>query len=249
MAATMDAAPASSDSLIRRIRTGIGRGADLSIAVVIESARLAMIVAPLAFSLPQSAHANSIETIDYEWVEENASPPPRDGHNGYGPFRVIDPVTAELNGETDAATPAQFRALLAAHPGIKLIRMVECAGTVDDGANLETARLIRKAGIATHVPANGSVRSGGVELFLAGVQRTYDKGAEFGVHSWEDEDGLQARDFGNADPMRADYVRFYQDIGLPADKALAFYAFTNQTPFEQVHYMTEGEIAQFGLAR
>ncbi len=239
----------ASDSNVRRIRTSIGHAADLSIAAMIESLRLAMIVVPLAFLLPQMARAGTVETVTEEWVEEDAAPALSLAIGVFGPFRVVSATTAELNGETNAETPAQFRAMLVAHPGIKLIRMVECAGTIDDGANLETARLIREAGIATHVPANGSIRSGGVELFLAGAHRSYDKGAEFGVHSWEDEDGLQARDYGQDDPMRADYIRFYQDVGLPAEQARAFYAFTNQTPFEQVHYMTEGEIAQFGLAR
>jgi hypothetical protein len=239
-----------SESPFRRVRTRIGRAADLSIGFAIETLRLAIIVAPIAFSVPQLARAGTIETIETEWVEEERAPPaPATGIARFGPFAVIDAETVELNGETDARTPAQFRALLAAYPGIRTIRMVECAGTTDDAANLETAMLIRKAGIATHVPANGSIRSGGVELFLAGVRRSYDKGAEFGVHSWEDEDGLQARDYASGDPIRAEYERFYRTVGMTPEKASAFYAFTNRTPFDQVHYMTDGELAQFGLAQ
>ena len=222
----------------------------MSIAGLIESARIAILVLPILFSLPQMARAATVETVEYEVVED-AEPTQTASLARFGPFAVTNATTAELRSETDSATPAQFRAMLAAYPQIKLILMIECAGTVDDDANLQVARMIRKAGISTHVPARGSVRSGGVELFMAGLQHTHDAGAEFGVHSWADDEGRQARDFAandaTNDPVRADYVRYYQDVGLPADKANAFYTFTNATPFEQIHYMTEGELIRFGL--
>ena len=231
---------------ILHIPLSIRRAADLSIAALVESLRLAILLVPLLFSLPQMARASVVETVEYEEVEE-APPAQAAALARFGPFAVTNASTAELRSETDSATPAQFRAMLAAYPHISLIRMVECAGTVDDDANLQVARMIRKAGISTHVPAGGSVRSGGVELFMAGLHHSHEPGAEFGVHSWQDEEGHQARDFAGNDPIRADYVRYYQDVGLPADKASAFYAFTNATPFEQIHYMTEGELARFGL--
>ena len=238
----------SSKTLVANIHipSSIRRAADLSIAGLIESARIAILVLPILFSLPQMARAATAETVEYEVVED-AEPAQTASIARFGPFAVTNATTAELRSETDSATPNQFRAMLTAYPQIKLIRMIECAGTVDDDANLQVARMIRKAGISTHVPAGGSVRSGGVELFMAGLHHTHDVGAEFGVHSWADDAGHQARDFVTNDPVRADYIRYYQDVGLPADKATAFYAFTNATPFEQIHYMTEGELVRFGL--
>lgn len=226
----------------------IRRAANLSITGLIEGARLAILIVPLIFSLPHMARANTIETVEYEEVEEEAAPPARAASMSvFGPFSVISPTVAELSGETDSATPAQFRAMLAAYPHLGLIKMLECAGTVDDEANLAVARMIRKAGISTHVPAGGSVRSGGVELFLAGVQRTHERGAEFGVHSWEDNEGHQARDVAASDPVNLEYVSYYQSIGLPKATAQAFYAFTNATPADQIHYMTESELARFQI--
>jgi hypothetical protein len=82
--------------------------------------------------------------------------------------------------------------------------MIECPGTEDDRANLRLGRMIHARGISTHVPAGGSVRSGGVELFLAGVSHRADPEAEFAVHSWADEDGLEAKDYpANAPENRA----------------------------------------------
>ncbi len=220
--------------------------ADLSIARVTDSLRIAILVAPILFSLPGIARAETFETTDYEVAEQGPALPAA-ALQRFGPFSVINPATAELNGETDSDTPALFRKMLAAYPGIKRITMIECAGTVDDEANLEVARMIRRAGIDTHVPANGSVRSGGVELFMAGVRRTHDHGAEFGVHSWEDDEGRQARDVPASDPVNREYVAYYQSVGLPAETARAFYAFTNATPFDHIHYMTEMELARFRI--
>ncbi len=231
----------------RRFYTSVARVGEMSMAGLIESLRMAIIVAPLLFAMPGIARAESIETIDYEVVGESGPPHQSVAIAQFGPFAVINPSLAELNGETAEGTPALFRRMLAAFPGIKRINMVECAGTVDDEANLEVARMIRRAGIDTHVPAHGSVRSGGVELFMAGVHRTHDHGAEFGVHSWEDDEGNQAKDVPVNDPVNREYVSYYQSVGLPAETARAFYAFTNATPFDRIHYMTEQELARFRI--
>jgi hypothetical protein len=98
------------------------------------------------------------------------------------------------------------------------------------------------------VPATGSIRSGGVELFLAGVRRRADKGAEIGVHSWSDSDGLQATDYPAGDPVHRPYLSFYADMGMKPDMARAFYDFTNKAaPFDGLHVMTAAEIAAYGL--
>jgi hypothetical protein len=242
----MEQRPLQSGQVQRRIYTSLKRAAHLSIAGVTDSLRIAILVVPILLSLPGIARAEIVETIEYD-VAETGPPPVSAALQRFGPFAVINATTAELNGETDSDTPALFRRMLAAYPGIKRITMIECAGTVDDEANLDVARMIRHAGIDTHVPANGSVRSGGVELFMAGVRRTHDHGAEFGVHSWEDEEGHQAKDVPANDPVNREYVAYYQSVGLPADTARAFYAFTNATPFDHIHYMTEMELVRFRI--
>ena len=74
--------------------------------------------------------------------------------------------------------------------------------------------MIHRAGIATDVPPGGSVRSGAVELFLAGAQRRAAPSAEFAVHSWRDADGLEARDFPASDPVNRAYLDYYREMGL-----------------------------------
>ncbi|MEP7349878.1 MAG: hypothetical protein ABI668_08005 [Sphingorhabdus sp.] len=201
--------------------------------------------------VPSGGHALnnvSVETEIYEWVEQDdssmataASPTLA----SFGPFNIVTPDRAELVGSIESETPAQFRAMLRAFPALRQIDMIDCPGTGDDEANFEIARMVRRAGITTNVPEGGSVRSGGMELFLAGAKRHADPGAEFAVHSWRDEDGMEADDFAESDPVNQEYVAYYREIGMSEDKARAFYAMTNSAPHDDVLYLKTRDIAAY----
>jgi hypothetical protein len=163
----------------------------------------------------------------------------------YGPFSVIDGATVRMAGDVTSATPRQFAAMLATFPGLKRLEMVDCPGSLDEEANLILARAIRRAGMETVVPAGGSIRSGAVELWLAGVTRRAAPNAEFGVHSWADEYGREANDYPANDPVHAEYLGYYREMGLNDAKARAFYALTNSTPFDEVRYLTRDDMARF----
>jgi len=163
----------------------------------------------------------------------------------YGPFRVLDARTAALVGITDGASPAAFRAMLRDHPDLAVLAFVECPGTYDDRANLALGRMIRAAGLAAWVPAGGSVRSGAVELVLAGISLRIDDGAEFAVHAWEDEDGHEAGDYAADSPENAKYLAYYREMGMSADAAAAFYAMTNAMPFEEARWLGGAEMRRW----
>ncbi|MEJ2409792.1 MAG: alpha/beta hydrolase [Novosphingobium sp.] len=202
----------------------------------------------------------SAQTIDYEVVETDAdhfldggerslpfrweqpvpAAPIPQGLAAYGPFRVLDEGRAALVDATDSRSPAQFVAMLRDHPDIAEIEMVECPGTEDDLANLRLGRMIRQRDIATHVPEGGSVRSGGVELFLAGARRYADPGAEFAVHSWKDNTGLEAGDYSASAPENRRYLEYYKQMGMSPIEAEAFYAMTNSVPFESAKWFGTG---------
>lgn len=227
----------------------------MSITLLIEAIRILFFLSPFILSLPQLAHAEDAvsftETVEYvdgspggnfiPWAK------PAKAIAQFGPFSVVSAQVIELNGAIDEESPAQFRTLLSAYPQAKLLRMVDCPGTENDDANMEVARMVRKAGIDTLVPRGGSVRSGGVDLFLAGVKRTAEPGAEIGVHSWQDYEGREAKDVPADDPIHAAYLRYYQEVGFTPEMARDFYAFTNRTSFSNVHYMTGAEIARYHL--
>ena len=69
--------------------------------------------------------------------------------------------------------------------------------------------------------------------------------AEFGVHSWADEYGREANDYPADDPVHADYIGLYREMGMDAAKAREFYALTNATPFDEVRYLTRDDMARF----
>jgi hypothetical protein len=169
----------------------------------------------------------------------------REALAAYGPFRVLDERTAALVGVTDSRSPAWFRAMLRDHPGLATLRFVECPGTYDDRANLMLGRLIRAAGLAAHVPAGGSVRSGAVELVLAGASLTIDDGAEFAVHAWLDEYGRGAADYAADSSEHRKYFAYYREMGMGAEQAASFYAMTNATPFERPRWLTGIEMRRW----
>ena len=238
-----------------RTQSRVKRAFDASLSGLIDAIRILFFISPFLLSLPQIARAETaittFETVTDDEVISDAVRAPQAPNPSaiaqFGPFSVLSGSVAELNGVIDQTTPDQVHRMLVAYPGIRLIRMVDCPGTENDDANLEVARMIHRAGISTYVPSGGSVRSGGVELFLAGIHRSAEPGAEFGVHSWEDEDGRQARDVPAGDPAHLAYLRYYQDVGLSPELASAFYAFTNQASFDSIHYMTQRELALYHI--
>lgn len=201
--------------------------------------------------VPSGGHAInsvSVATSVYEWIDGGEEPAATKAQNtisSFGPFNVVAPDRAELNGSIESETPGQFRAMLRAFPAIRQIDMIDCPGTGDDEANFAIARMVRQAGIATNVPDGGSVRSGGVELFLAGTKRHAAPGAEFAVHSWRDEDGMEPDDFADNDPVHQEYVAFYREIGMSEDKAKAFYAMTNSASHDEALYLKPRDIAAY----
>ena len=237
------------------MRAFITKATDLSMDLLFGGFRWAMLAAPVVLSFAAPVRAQTAytvtETTEYSYADVEEQPllaPEQATVARYGPFRVVANDRVEMTGGVESDTPRLFKAMLAAHPGIAQIDMIDCPGSLDDDANLALARMIRSKGIATNVPAHGSIRSGGVELFLAGTVRKAAPSAEFGVHSWQDSDGMEAKDFAVSDPVHTPYVTFYRDMGLSADQAQAFYDFTNRAaPFDGLHVMSGAEIREFGL--
>lgn len=163
----------------------------------------------------------------------------------YGPFRVLDETRAALVAATDISSPRQFEAMLRDHPGLAVIEMIDAPGTSHDLANLALGRKIRAAGLATHVPTGGSVRSGAVELFLAGKQQTIAPGASFAVHSWLDTRGLEPRHFGEDAPENRLYLDYYIEMGMAPDHARAFYAMTNSVPHSDALWLDAATMQQW----
>lgn len=163
---------------------------------------------------------------------------PSDFNAQYGPFRVLDGKRAAIVGSTDQSSPIWFDAMMRDFPGLEVIEMIEAPGTRHDIANLKVGRRIRAAGLRTHVPDGGSVRSGAVELYLAGTTRTMADGAQFAVHSWLDNYGRQPKDFPEDHPANRLYLDYYAEMGMSKVQARAFYSMTNSVPHERALWLT-----------
>ncbi len=213
---------------------------------------LALIASQLALLVtgPVAAQTYVYEEVVEEWVETGAqrfvSPQLAQAEQAaiaaYGPFRVLDGTHAALVGITDSYSPGQFGQMLADFPGIATLSFVDCPGTYDDRANLHLGRMIRAHGLAVEVPEGGSVRSGAVELVLAGSSLTISDGAEFAVHSWLDDRGLSAWDYAPDSPEHAKYLDYYREMGMSGEAAARFYAMTNSVPFESALWLNGSEM-------
>ena len=218
--------------------------------------RIASILAAalaVGIAAPSTAQTYVYEEVVEEWVETSASrfvsPQLAQAEQlaiaSYGPFRVLDDRRAALVDITTSYTPAEFDLMMANHQGIAVIEFIECSGTHDDRANLRLGRMIRARGIAAVVPEGGSVRSGAVELFLAGESREIAEGAEFAVHAWMDDHGMGASDYAPDSPEHLKYLSYYREMGMEAEEAERFYAMTNSVPFESALWLTGGEMREW----
>ena len=163
----------------------------------------------------------------------------------YGPFLVTGPTHVVMVGATDSATPAQFDAMLRDFPELSTLEMIEAPGTSNDIANLEVGRRIRAAGLTTYVPRGGSVRSGAVELFLAGQDRRIDPDAQFAVHAWLDNYGREPEDFAPDDPANRLYIDYYTEMGMSEERARAFYEMTNSVPHASALWLRGEEMRRW----
>ena len=211
-------------------------------------------IAPARYESPtttvsQVGNVTVTETVSAEPVRFITQPNPQwmqgAGIAQFGPFRVLDENRAALVGSTDAAAPRVFEAMMNAYPGLQVIEFVDAPGTNNDLANLALGRAIRAAGLATHVPAGGSARSGAVELFLAGTHRTMAPQALFAVHSWRDAAGREPADFAPDAPENRLYLDYYAEMGMSADEARAFYAMTNSVPHAGALWLEGAEMERW----
>lgn len=148
-----------------------------------------------------------------------------------------------MNGEINSKTLDQFENIIEAHPNIKTLREVDVPGSLDDDTMIPLAYRVRELGLNTELLATSKIYSGGVDLFLAGVNRVATEGAEIGVHSWSD--GVKEAVDYPRDAPEHEANRAYIKKMLGDD---AFYWFTIEAaPADDIHVMTREEIEEYGL--
>ena len=153
---------------------------------------------------------------------------------------------AVMTGVIDHTISERVERLRREHPEVTTIVMADVPGSIDDEANLVAARLVRDYGWNTTVPSDGVIASGGVDFFVAGVERTIEEGAQLGVHTWGGGWWGQrsGADLPRDDPEHGRYLDYYAEMGIPA----AFYWFTlDAAPADSIHNMTPDELVRYGI--
>lgn len=165
-----------------------------------------------------------------------------------GIFKVLDGDTAiEMNGVINRSSLDNFNRIIAAFPNVTTINIKNCDGSSDDETNLKLSVLVHQKKINTHLMKDGLIASGGVDFFLAGIKRTKDANTRVGVHSWAGG-GQVATDFPVGHAEHQKYINYYVSVGFTQKQAEDFYYFTiNAASAENVHWMTDAEIATYNI--
>lgn len=148
-----------------------------------------------------------------------------------------------MSGEINSKTLDQFEAIYAKNPEIRTLVELDIPGSLDDETNIALAYRVRELRLNTHLTATSEIYSGGVDLFLAGVQRTMEPGAKIGVHSWSNG-SREAKDFPRDAPEHEQYLTF--TTRMIGDEQ--FYWFTIYAASAgDIHLMSDAEIEKYGL--
>ena len=166
----------------------------------------------------------------------------------FGIFTVSkNKTTVEMDGTIGRSSLKNFNKLLKKYPSIDRIEIIECGGSSDDETNLQLSLKVHQKGINIHLLDNGEIASGGVDFFLAGIERTKGFNTKIGVHSWDSNEG-SATDFEIGHSNHLPYIDYYVSIGFTQEEAEVFYYFTiNAAPASSIHWMTDAEIDSYKI--
>lgn len=132
-------------------------------------------------------------------------------------------------------------------------------GSADDEINMYTGLLIRNKQLDTKITAQGSVFSGGTDLFAAGVNRTLvrkdpnvaiEKNKQIGVHAWAEETDsgkvIEATAIPYSDKSHRKQATYFTQ--MLKDKGVDFYLYTiKAAPAAGGHYMTRAEMDKYNF--
>ena len=165
----------------------------------------------------------------------------------FGPFYILNDTTIVMNGDMGSRVDNQFDRLISKYPNIKLMIMEDCPGSRNDEQMFKAALQLHSLSINTHLPSNGKIQSGAVDLYLSGNKRTMVEGAKIGVHAWSDGSS-SATDYPTNHSEHQLYINFYKSIGYSQQDAESLYFFIiNAAVPEDIHWMSEQEIIDYQI--
>ncbi|WP_261903818.1 alpha/beta hydrolase [Vibrio fortis] len=157
---------------------------------------------------------------------------------------------SRANSTLGLTTYLQLKEIVKSHIGQEMTVKFDnhIGGSADDDINMYTGLLIHKNNMHTVVTKNGSVFSGGTDLFAAGKTRTLQRAKQLdnfetleqiGVHSWGSADKT-AKDFPYTDESHRKQATYFNTV--MGDKGIDFYLFTlDSAPFNGQHWITKAD--------
>ncbi|MCG3864530.1 MULTISPECIES: alpha/beta hydrolase [unclassified Photobacterium] len=154
------------------------------------------------------------------------------------------------------STFIQLGNIVQAYTGREMLLMFDNVinGSADDDVNMYTGLMIRNHEIATMITKNGSVFSGGTDLFTAGIERTLERKAptdaielnkQVGVHSWSDGEKT-AKKIPFTDLSHRKQATYFKI--MLGDKGVDFYMYTlDSAPASGEHWVTKKESDKYNL--
>lgn len=163
----------------------------------------------------------------------------------------VDGKSLYLLGTFDEYTSDKVIAILKSYPNVERIVLTANGGSINDQDTIKLGHYIRRQGLDTHLIANGVAASGGVSLYLAGVNRSVGEGAHIGVHAWAQCSGdgeslecKQANSFPKDDDAH-DLHRDYIHQMLGSDH---FYWFSiASAPHNSIYWLSERDLERFKI--
>ena len=158
-------------------------------------------------------------------------------------------------------TYLQLRDIVEQHAGANMTFEFDnhINGSLDDDINMYTGLMIHESQMDTLVTANGSVFSGGTDLFAAGKERILMRSSDIeaielnkqiGVHSWggNDDDGNSktALDLPFSDDGHRKQATYFDTV--LGEHGIDFYLFTlKSAPFDGEYWITQADSENFGF--
>jgi len=173
-------------------------------------------------------------------------------------FQDSYPLTVEIdenkmiiNGDISINGENLFYGKLDANPHVDTIVLAESFGG-DSFAAMEMGYEIRERGLNTYLKKDSWIASSSVDLFLSGVERTIEKGACMGVHSWYVSDVVGFFNSPDIDDL-PDGHSFHNLFKVYTKDMLGdddFYWFSMKIASpDDLYFLTENDIREFQLGK
>ena len=174
---------------------------------------------------------------------------------------LTKPDDVRIGSGLGVTTYLQLRDIVEQHAGANMTFEFDnhINGSLDDDINMYTGLMIHESQMDTLVTANGSVFSGGTDLFAAGKERILMRSSDIeaielnkqiGVHSWggKDDDGNSktALEIPFSDDSHRKQATYFDTV--LGEQGIDFYLFTLESaPFDGEYWITQADSENFGF--